>query len=123
FTPSVISATTNDRTGRLTIVNDAPEGTPAGTQTINMQGTGTVDVTTSPKSVTIKNVHFGNTVTRYVTITNKQSSSVTLTPSIAQSANGFALASGGTCVGSPAVVPAAGQTGNPCTIAYTYSPS
>ncbi len=114
FKPSAISAT-NGRTGRLTITDDAP----AGSQTINMQGTGTADVTTSPAGVTINNQDFGNTVTRYVTITNKQSSSVTLTPSITQSATGFALAGGGTCVGSPPAVPANGN----CTIAVAYSPS
>jgi hypothetical protein len=117
FTPSAISLTTNDRTGTLTIVDDAP----AGTATIKMEGTGTVDVTTSPASVTIKNEHFGDTVTRYVTITNKQSQAVTLTPSITQSATGFALASGGTCGGTllaPTVAAASS-----CTIAYTYSPS
>jgi len=88
-----------------------------------MQGTGTVDVTTSPASVTIKNEHFGNTVTKYVTITNKQSSSVTLTPSIAtQTATGFSFpVSGGTCGGTllAPTVPAAGS----CTLAYSYSPS
>jgi len=118
FTPSAISAT-NGRTGTLTITDDAP----AGTQTIKMQGTGTVDVTTSPASVTIKNEHFGNTVTKYVTITNKQSSSVTLTPSIAtQTATGFSFpVSGGTCGGTllAPTVPAAGS----CTLAYSYSPS
>ena len=116
FTPSAISAS-NGRTGTLTITDDAP----AGTQTINMEGTGTADVTTSPASVTITNEEFGKTVTKYVTITNKQSQSVTLTPSIAQTATGFALAAGGTCDGTilAPTVPAASS----CTIAYSYSPS
>jgi CSLREA domain-containing protein len=118
FTPSAISST-NGRTGTLTIVDNAPEGTPAGTETINLEGTGTVDVTTSPASVTITNQRFGTTITKYVTITNKQSQPITLTPSIAQSATGFALASGGTCAGTPPVVPATSS----CTIAFTYSPS
>jgi predicted outer membrane repeat protein len=116
FTPSAISAT-NGRTGTLTITDDAP----AGTQTVPMEGTGTVDVTTSPASVTIKKEDFGKTVTKFVTITNKQSQQITLTPSITQSASGFALASGGTCgstISAP-TVPAASS----CTIAYTYSPS
>jgi hypothetical protein len=104
---------TNDRTGRLTIADDAP----AGTQTINMQGTGAVDVTTSPASVTINNEQFGKTVTKYATITNKQSSSITLTPGISQTATGFTFpASGGTCGGTM-------LAGSTCTIAYTYSPS
>ncbi|MGA9724792.1 MAG: beta-propeller fold lactonase family protein, partial [Candidatus Binatus sp.] len=120
FTPSAISST-NGRTGTLTIVDDAPEGTPAGTETINMEGTGTVDVTTSPATVTIKNQHFGETVTKFVTITNKQSQQVTLTPSITQSATGFALASSGTC-GGTILAPTVPATSS-CTIAFTYSPS
>jgi hypothetical protein len=84
-----------------------------------VQGTGTADVATSPASVTINNEQFGKTVTKYVTITNKRSQQITLTPSITQTASGFALAGGGTCVGSPPTVPAA----HSCTIAFTYSPS
>ncbi len=90
-------------------------------QTIKMEGTGTADVTTSPAIVTINNEQFGKPVTKYVTITNKQSQRVTLTPSITQSATGFALVSGGTCGGTilAPTVPAASS----CTIDYTYSPS
>ncbi len=117
FTPSAISSI-NGRTGTLTIVDDAP----AGTQTIKMEGNGTVDVTTSPAIVTINNEQFGKPITKYVTITNKQSQRVTLTPSITQGATGFHFpVSGGSCGGtlSAPTVPAASS----CTIAYSYSPS
>jgi hypothetical protein len=116
FTPSAISST-DGRTGTLTIVDDAPTGT----ETIKMEGTGTTDVITAPASATIKNEHFGDTTTRYITIINKQSQQITLTPSITQTASGFGVASGGTCGGTllARTVPAAGS----CTIAYSYSPS
>ncbi|MGB8682473.1 MAG: SBBP repeat-containing protein [Candidatus Binatus sp.] len=116
FTPSAISST-NGRTGTLTIVDDAPEGT----ATIKLEGSGKVDVTTAPASVTINKEHFGDTVKRYVTITNKQSQEITLTPSITQNASGFAVTSGGTCGGTPPAptVPASSS----CTIALSYSPS
>ena len=81
-----------------------------------MEGTGKVDVITAPASATIKKEHFGDTVNRYITIINKQSQQITLTPSITQNASGFGVASGGTCGGTllARTVPAAGS----CTIAY-----
>ncbi len=126
FTPSAISSI-NGRTGTLTIVDDAPEGTPAGTEIINMQGTGTADVITSPAIVKINLAKFSTTRGNYVTITNKQSQQVTLTLSGTQTGGtqtptGFYFpVRGGTCGGTllvPTVLAASS-----CTIAYTYEPS
>ncbi len=103
FNPSVAGAIT----GALTF-ND---GTATSPQLVKLTGTGVVPLTFSPTSLTLPSAAVGQTSSASVTVTNKGSAAISLSPA----ATSYYSVTGGTCGSSLA---AAGS----CTITVTFAP-
>jgi hypothetical protein len=103
FNPTVVGAIT----GALTITDGA---TPS-PQVLKLTGTGLIPLTFSPTSLTLPSVAVGSTSSATVTVTNKQTTAISLNPT----ASSYYSVTGGTCGSSLA---ASGT----CTIIVTFTP-
>jgi hypothetical protein len=103
FNPSVAGAIT----GALTF-NDGAATSP---QLVKLTGTGVVPLTFSPTSLTLPAAAVGQTSSATVTVTNKQSTAISLSPA----ATSYYSVTGGTCGGSLAGAAS-------CTITVTFGP-
>jgi len=75
-------------------VNDNTGTSP---QHVALSGTGTVDMTVTPASFSIGDTKFGVKVVKAATVVNKQSNSISLSPSISGPNAGDFTVTGGTC--------------------------
>jgi hypothetical protein len=103
FNPSIVGALT----GILTFT----DGATTSPQLVKLTGTGIAPLTFSPTSLTFSSTVVGNTSSATVTVTNKQTTAISLSPA----ASSDYSVSGGTCGGSLAA-------GANCTITVTFTP-
>ncbi len=89
FTPAALGA----RSATLTIFDN----TSAGSQHVALSGTGAVDATVTPASISIGNTKFGVKVIRTVSVYNKQTNAVSLSRSISGPNAADFTVTGGTC--------------------------
>jgi hypothetical protein len=99
------------RTANLTISDNANTGT----QIVALTGTGLVTTTVTPATVSIGSVKFGSKMVRSVTVSNKQSQSVSLGAGFSGPNFGDFSVTGGTC---GALLNAKTM----CTMAVTFTP-
>ena len=103
FDPSVAGAFT----GALTFTDSAATSP----QLVKLTGTGLAPVAVTPTSLTFPSTAVGQTSSATVTVTNKQTTSITLSPV----ASADYSITGGTCAGSLA-------GGSSCTVTVTFAP-
>jgi hypothetical protein len=103
FNPSIVGALT----GILTFT----DGATTSPQLVKLSGTGIAPLTFSPTSLTFSSTAVGNTSSATVTVTNKQTTAISLNPT----ASSDYSVSGGTCGGSLGA-------GANCTITVTFTP-
>jgi hypothetical protein len=103
FTPSVVEAIT----GALTF----SDGAATSPQLVKLTGTGLVPLTFSPTSLTLPSTAVGQTSSATVTVTNKQSTAISLSPL----ASADYSITGGTCSASLSASAS-------CTITVTFAP-
>ena len=103
FNPSVAAAIT----GALTFT----DGATTSPQLVKLTGTGVVPLTFSPTSLTLPSVAVGQTSSATVTVTNKQTTAISLNPSTSADYS----VTGGTCGTSLAATAS-------CTITVTFAP-
>ncbi len=107
FTPSALGA----RSATLSVFDNAASSP----QQVAVSGTGTIDMTVNPASFSLPDTKFGVKIVKAVTVSNKQTNAVSLSPSLGgTNAADFSI-TGGTCTGTLAAKTA-------CSIYVTFTP-